>query len=337
MVAAQDATPEATAAATAQTVDLSGIKAYTIQQTTALNQYVDALQKDSQAFYDLANAANFDYNALWQNHQDDVIKTLQAAQQDWINLNPQYESMEGIIAGVPSLQPYDPILDSGVQGQVDLDVTLPNGTVLPKPGNLMALTQETLWGTDPTYIVKMKVDFNGNGTQDFGEVMPDAQYAKGFADSLAMQTASLLKSVQDWQPTQTDVFTALVVNVPTMTDFFNSWKESRFVLGDKATRGDFAVTSRLADIHDNVESWEVMWEGLAPAVTAVDVDRNSVIADELKDLQGYIDNLYQQEQGGKRFTPEQADLFSSEAQARATVIVGQISQVAAELNIQLPQ
>lgn len=307
------------------TADLSAVKDYVVKQSTALKNSSADLAKQGDAFYDLANTVKFDYAALWSSNKSDVVEILQAAQQDWITLNGQYESMEGIVAGVPFLTDFDPILDSGVKGQVNLDVKLLSGKTLAKPGNLMALTQQTLWGTDATFIKDMKADFDGSGTIDFGEAMPDAIYLKGFSDSLAEQTALLYQKAKSWQPTETDVFTALVINVPTMSDFFNSWKESRFVMGDKATRTDFAVTSRLSDIHNNVDSWQVMWQGLSPH-----------IADELGDLKGYIDNLYQQENSGKRFTPEEADLFSSEAQGRATTIVGQITQVAAEINVTLP-
>jgi hypothetical protein len=160
---------------------------------------------------------------------------------------------------------------------------------------------------------------------------------KGYADAMAEQTAALLATAASWEPTPTDVFTALVMNVPTMSDFFNSWKTSRFVMGDQATHNDFAVISRLSDINDNVGSWQVMWDGLSPFVLEHDASRNVQIANGLDDLQAYVDDLFTQEKGGRRFTPEEADLFSSEAQDRATAIVGQIAQIAGELNIQLPQ
>ena len=317
--------------------DLSGVKTFLVGKSTALKKGADALQKDSDSYYALAKEAKFDYAALWKNKKDDVIKAIQAAQKDWIAVSPLYEQMEGIVAGVPVLSKYDPILDAGVKGETDYDVMLPDGKVLSKPGNLFGLLETTLWGTDKDYIVDVRVDFDGNGKQDFGEVMPDANLLKGFADSLADQTGALLGQASTWEPTETDVFTALVTNVPTMEDFFNSWKTSRFVMGDKATHGDFVVISRLSDINDNVGSWQVMWAGLGPTVEKVDAARNKQIGDGLADLKAYVDDLYNQEKGGKRFTPEEADLFSGEAQNRATAIVGQISQVAGELSIQLPE
>ncbi len=315
--------------------DLSGVHTFLVDKSTALKDGADQLKQDSDAFYQLAQAAGFDYAALWQNQQADVIQTVQAAQADWIVISPLYEQMEGIVAGVPSTAQYDTILDAGAAGETGYDLTLPDGTVLPQPGNLFGLLEETLWGTNPNDVIDLSVDFDGSGQQDFGEVMPDANLLKGFADAMAEQSGALLDAATAWEPNQSEVFGALVTNVPTMSDFFNSWKTSRFVMGDQATHEDFAVISRLSDIVDNVGSWQVMWQGLAPAVD--DAARSQQILSGLDDLQAYVADLYAQEQGGKRFTPEEADLFSSEAQDRATAIVGQIAQVAAELNIQLPE
>ena len=68
-----------------------------------------------------------------------------------------------------------------------------------------------------------------------------------------------------------------------------------------------------------------------------DASRNTQIVTGLDDLQDYVAGLLEEENGGRRFTPEEADLFSGEAQDRATAIVGQIAQIAAELSIELPE
>ena len=46
-------------------------------------------------------------------------------------------------------------------------------------------------------------------------------------------------------------------------------------------------------------------------------------------------DVYAQEQAGRRFTAEEADPLGAEAQNRATAITGQITQMAARLNIPL--
>jgi hypothetical protein len=320
-----------------EAADLSGVKTFLVDRATSLKQGADVLQQNADAYYALAQAAGFDYAVLWQNSKDEAVALVQALQNDWMTISPLYEQMEGIVAGVPSTSKYDPILDAGEPGDVPYSVFLPDGNVLAQPGNLFGLLETALWGTDPEAVADVSVDFDGSGTQDFGEALPDANLLKGFADATADQTGALLGQAVVWEPTETDVFTALVMNVPTMSAFFDSWKTSRFVMGDEATHQDFAVISRLSDIKDNVGSWQVMWSGLAPVVADSDAARSQQIVTGLEDLHVYVADLLDQENGGRRFTPEEADLFSSEAQDRATAIVGQIAQIAGEMNIVLPE
>jgi hypothetical protein len=316
--------------------NLDGIKTYLLDKSTKLETSAQDLQKASDAYYELAKAAEFDYKGLWSARKDDVSKALLDAKTAWIAASPLYEQMEGIVAGVPSLVKYDPILDSGVKGEVEFDVTLPDGKVMEKPGNLFGLLETSLWGTNPDF-VQLKADLDGNGKADFGEVLPDANLLKGFADSMSSYSTNLLKSAQDWQPTATDAFTALVIMTPTMSEYFESWKTSRFVLGDKAEHGDFSVISRLSDVKDIVSSLEVIYAGVSPLVAEQSPDQDKQIGQGLTDLRKFAADLFEQEEKGKRFKPEEADFFGTEAQNRATAITGQITQVAALLDIKLPE
>jgi len=56
---------------------------------------------------------------------------------------------------------------------------------------------------------------------------------------------------------------------------------------------------------------------------------------ELDDLIAFVQDLYDREQAGTRFTPEEADQFGSELQDRATALAGEITQAAAVLEIQI--
>ena len=58
-----DATPSETPAA-AQAADLGAIKTFLLEHTERLNTSVELLQRDAQAYYDLAEAADFDYAKL---------------------------------------------------------------------------------------------------------------------------------------------------------------------------------------------------------------------------------------------------------------------------------
>ena len=332
-------TPTATAQSSA---DLSGVKNYLLDHTRALLATGKQIQVQADAYYALAKDANFDYVALWQNRPSDVKTVLLETRRLFIQSNPQYEQMEGIVAGTPSLSQYDVILDAGASAAeggdnvVPFDLKLPDGRVLPKPGHLFFILESALWGTDPDFTVpNLQADLDGNGQIDLGDSLPDANVLKGAADTFVMYVEELNKAAEAWQPTEEEAFGALLANVPTFSDFIDSWKNSRFVLGAQSTQREFVSTSRLSDLTDNVQSWQTIYAGLSPQVRAVDPDADSQIVSSLQNLHDYVANLYAQEQAGKHFTPEEADLLSAEGRDRATSIAGQISQVAAELGISL--
>ena len=96
--------------------------------------------------------------------------------------------------------------------------------------------------------VGAKVDLDGDGRLEFGEVLPDANALKAAADAFVLYGGKLDRSAKAWRPTASDAFTSVVVMVPTMSEYFGQWKVSRFVLGDKAKGDSFNVVSRLSDI-----------------------------------------------------------------------------------------
>jgi len=337
--ASQDSQP--TVGANASSAELAGLKTYVENQTAVLNASITRLQTASDRYYELARSAGFDYSALWSRQSEAALEALSEARAAFLAANPQYEQMEGVVAGVPSLSQFDVILDAGVSGAdgsedaVPFDLTLPDGRVLPRPGNLFEVTEATLWGTDPAYTVPgIQPDYNGNGQVDLGDALPDANVLKGAADAFVQYTLELERAVQAWQPNQAEAFGALIANVPTFTDFMESWKNSRYVMGDTSDSRGFVATSRLSDLSDNILSWQKIYAGLSPTVSASLPEQDSQIQRDLDSLQKYVSDLYHQEsQQGRRFTPEEADLFNAEGQNRATAIAGQIAQVAAQLGV----
>jgi hypothetical protein len=346
--ATQTASPTSTTGGAVATQGIASatasISGYLLDKATALKGHTARLKAASDRYYGLAEGAKFDYATFWGNSKGEVTGIIQEARNAWMEASPAYEQIEGLVAGVPSLSHYDVILDAGSpaaedsENAVAFDLTLPDGRVLPKPGNLFGVTESTLWGTFPSYRVEgVEADYNGNGTRDFGEALPDAQVLKSGADALDSYTGKLLAAAQAWQPAVEDVFTALVVMVPTMNEYFNSWKNSRFVAGDASEQRDFVAISRLADITGILSGLQVVYKGVSPMVRSVDVSRDEVIAQGLEDLRAFVADVHAQEKDGKRFTPEEADILGVEAQNRATAIVGQISQVAAQLNIKVEE
>jgi hypothetical protein len=334
--------PQATPSPSAQ-ADLADLHRYVVTQAGALYASIGELQQASDRYYQLAQASQFDYPDLWASSPAEVQEVLSQARTAFLAANPQYERMEGVVAGVPSLSQFDVILDAGTSGAdgsedaVPFDLILPDGRVLAKPGNLFEVTEATLWGSDPAYtIAGIQPDFNGNGMVDLGEALPDANVLKGAADAFEMYAAQLVTAAQAWQPNSEEAFGALVANVPTFSDFMESWKNSRFVRGEASTERGFVATSRLSDLSDNILSWQKIYAGLSPAVKAVAPDQDAQITYGLASLQQYVSDLYAQEsQQGKQFTPEEADMLNAEGQDRAVALAGQIAQAAAQLGIPL--
>ncbi len=343
-----DASPQTTeipapsaAVTSADNSDLAANKTYLLEKVSELKRQTAELQRASDQYYTLAEATNFDYTALWANKQSELVPLLEAARATWMQASPGYERIEGIVAGVPVLAEYDVILDAGASGAEDpanavpFDLTLADGRVLAKPGNLFGVTESTLWGTETSYTAPVEADFNGDGTIQFGESLADAQVLKASVDIMARYVGELEIAAQQWQPSAEDAFTALVRMIPTMSEYFGSWKSSRFVTGEASTQRDFVAISRLADMQDILSGLQVVYSSVKPMAATVDATQASQIEQQLTDLKAFVADVHSQEQSGKRYTPEEADLLGEEAQNQATAITGQISQIAAQLGIEL--
>jgi Imelysin len=327
----------------ANEADLAGIKTYLLEQTVALKEATEELQVISDDYYTLAKARGFDYAALLETNGTEVAGLVEAGRAAWVKASPLYEGMEGVVAGTPSLAQFDVDLDAGSAAEEDpesavsFDITLPNGDVLEKPGNLFGVTESTLYGTYEAYSSNIQVDLNNNGELEFGEVLPDANVLKGSVDLLAKMSADLDTAANGWTPTESDAFTALAVMVPTMSEYFGSWRDSRFVTGEASTQRDFVAISRLADIQGILGGLQIVHQNVSPLIQSVDPDQDAGIAQGLESLKTFVKGVYDKEQAGKTFTPEEADLLGNEAQNRATAITGQIVQVASQLNITIEE
>jgi hypothetical protein len=322
--------------------DLQPVKEYLLDHTERLEAFTADFEQTVNEYQQLAEGAEYNYPDLFETKGRDVVDALAEAKRLWIEGNPAYERMEGIVAGTPSLARYDVILDAGSSaeedpaGAVPFDLELSDGRTLEQPGNLFSLTEGMLWGTRDEF-TKRQVDLDGDGKQEFGEVLPDAPALAAAAEAFSRYSGELASEAQAWQPSPSDAFTSLVVMVPTMSEYFGQWKESRFVAGNAASSDAFNVVSRLSDIRDILDSLEVVYTGVAPAIAREDAAQSAQTKQELTQLGTFIDRLHAQERGGKRFTPEQAEQLGADAQARGAAIAGQVSQAAASLGVEIEQ
>ena len=263
-------------------------------------------------------------------------------QANWRQANPQYEEAEGVVAGVPELADFDVILDAGSsaaddpESAVPFDLKRPDGKVEKRPGNFFYLTETALWGTEEKFAASgVRPDLDGDGRVEFGEALPEANHLVAASRDFAKYAKELDASSRKWTPNASDVFTALVVMTPTMSEYFGAWKNSRFVAGSDATEASFVGTSRLSDITDILSGLVRVYDNIEPMVADASGGQAAQTERSLTRLRDFAADLRDREAAGERFSAEQADALGSEAQARAEAIAGQVSQAAAKLNVEV--
>jgi hypothetical protein len=331
----------ATTAASADGADLAAIKTYLLGQTAQLKSDTAAISETAQQYDALAARYGYDYAKLLKAERQQVRELVGELQRQFRKANPSYELMEGVVAGVPSLADYDGIIDAGSDGSdpenaVPFSIETKDGRTFKQPGNFFYLLETSAFGTDEQFAAKgVTPDLDGDGKVAFGEALPDAQFLAAMTKDFDTTAAELDASAKTWEPTLGDALTALVVMTPTMSEYFNAWKNSRFVAGADATEKGFAGTSRLQDIADILDGLVLVYGNVQPAVAKADAQQAAQTGEALGDLAAFASRLEQEESGGKRFTAQDADALGTEAQRRAEAIAGQVSQAAGKLDVEL--
>jgi Imelysin len=323
--------------------DLVAIKDYLTAHSAELAEHVTVLREDGEAYYELAESVDFDYERLMKEHGDEVEELLAESKDAFAAANPAYEEMEGIVAGVPRLAQYDVDIDAGAdssdpENAVSFSLELPNGETLKQPGNLFFVTETALYGTNPDFLAKgVKQDVDGDGKESFGEGIPDAEIYVAAVREFDEQAQSLDADAQAFEPTPSDAFTALTIMTPTMSEYFEAWKNSRFIAGEDATELGFVAASRLSDIADILEGLTFTYDEIEPMIAKESPQQAEQTARSLNDLLAYVEELRDREADGHEYSGEEADTLGAEAQRRAEDIAGQVTQAAQRLGIKLQE
>jgi hypothetical protein len=327
--------------AASKSVDLTAVKGYLLEHTAKLKADTVALRTDGERYYTLAKRENFDYVGLLREHRTEVATLVRRSQRRFAAANPAYEQMEGVVAGVPELADFDVIIDAGgdasdPENAVPFSLETPDGRTFKQPGNFNFLVETSLFGTEPKFAAKqVEPDLDGDGTVEFGEALPDANFYVAAVRDFAHNAAELDAAARRWSPNLQDALTALVVMTPTMSEYFEAWKNSRFVGGDQATEKAFVVASRLQDISDILGGLVLIYDNVQPRIASVDAAQARQTGAALKRLHAFAVRLRDQERAGKRFTASDADTLGTDAQSQAKAIAGQISQAADRLDVKL--
>ncbi len=336
-------------AAPAAEADLAAVKAYALEHAQAMKAATEAFRQSAETYYSRVAQVKAEhpdenpYEHIVEEHRQEIADLLAAAKAQWIEASTHYELDEGIVAGVPSLAYYDIWIDAGPPAADAPDealkwqLVLADGRTLDSPGNFFHnLTEPALYGTNEEF-VGLKADLDGDGEVELGEVLPEAEVLLASAQGLDQATAEMLAAIEAWEPTLKDTFGALVTMTPTMNEYFEQWKLSAFVSGENFEEASFVALSRLFDINGILNGLNVAYGNISPVIAAADADLDTQISSGYTDLVAYVGDLYQQEQAGKVFSPEEADLFGTEAQDKATALSGQVSQAAALVGVELTE
>ncbi len=323
---------------------LTAVKSYLTEHSADLVAQTDAMKTAGDAYYDLAKANGFNYAAMLKQDGEAVNAALTDAKNAFVKANPAYEEMEGIVAGIPRTAQYDTDIDAGSdasdpESAVSFNLTLPNGKVMKQPGNLFYLIETSLYGTNDDLTAKgVKPDVNGDGKVAFGEGLPEANVFKASVDELNKQARDLDKDAQEIVITPSDAFTAITVMTPTMSEYFEQWKLSSFVAGEKNSKeAGFVATSRLSDIADILTGIDFTYEEIEPQIAEENADQAEQTAAELGNLLSSAEDLRDREAAGEKFSARQADQLGAEMQARAERIAGQVTQAAKDLDIEIQE
>jgi hypothetical protein len=319
------------------------VKEYLADHTAQLVEKTGRLRQGAEEYHALAESVDFDYGRLLSEHADEVAPIVDSLQADFRAANPAYEEMEGVVAGVPELADFDVIIDAGgdasdPENAVPFSITTDAGRKYEQPGNFFFITETSIFGTEDEFTAKgVEPDLDGDGEVSFGEALPDADFLLAATRDFERTAKELQAAGEAWTPEPADVFTAVVVMTPTMSEYFEAWKNSRFVAGAKATESGFVGASRLEDIASILGGLVVIYDNIEPQIAEEDPAQAEQTGTALADLLAFVEKVRDEEQGGKTFDAEEAETLGTDAQEQAEAIAGQVSQAAGKLGIQLEE
>ena len=156
--------------------------------------------------------------------------------------------MEGVVAGVPELADYDVIIDAGSDAQRSRE----RRPVLDQDaGGQDVQAARQLQLPDRDVDLRHRPEVRGQGRRARPRRRRQGRVRRGGPGRrLLRRRCARLREAREGARRRRDevgsrapedAFTALVVMTPTMSEYFEAWKNSRFVAGDKATEKAFVA------------------------------------------------------------------------------------------------
>ena len=199
--------------------------------------------------------ADFDYAKLLADQARERCSERSRSIQDDLTsqANPAYEQMEGVVAGVPVLADYDVIIDAGGDSR-DPENAVPFSAQDAGRQDVQAARATSSPDRDRAFGHRAEVRRQGRQARPRRRRQGQRSPRRCRTPTSSSPPRDGLRQVREgarrgpprqWQPTLQDAFTAVVVMTPTMSEYFEAWKNSRFIAGDDAEEKGFVAASRL--------------------------------------------------------------------------------------------
>ena len=320
--------------------NVQGVKDYLLGMLSKMDAATDDFAKKSAEYQALIDEKyKGDYAAALKGDRDKILSLVKAMRDDYQAADSfGYERVEGIVAGVDKLSDFDVYLDSGVpKDKASKDTPaapttfkLKNGTVIEGEGcTFTYLVEPTLWGKNKKHIVPVEV--GGDGTHAAKDSLPEADFIAAAGADMDAKMDELVKASKGWEPTAEDCFHAVVTMTPTLSGYFDDWKDSRY---NKEKSGLFTSVSRVSDMQGIMESVSLTYDAVDSSVKPKDAALSKTIKGGFADIMAFIEKVGAREKKGTVTVAEIEELHD-QAQAKADKLVPQVEQAAALVGVKV--
>jgi len=308
----------------------ASVKSYLLEKLEKMKAASEDFVKNSDAYAALVKANGGSLEGAYKaepKEMDMLVTQMQANYKAMDSFG--YETIEGIVAGIPSLSEYDIYLDAGVPASEGPDNVAPvvlalgRGEKIDKQGSLFTyIIEPALWGGDKRWV--SPVD---GGKKE----LPRSEVLVAAAADVNSKIGSLLADAKEWNASVSDCFGAMVVMTPTLSDYFEDWKESRY---SKDKSGRFQAVSRVSDMRGIMGSCQVMYEAVEKSVAEKDKSLAKSVSSGFKGIMSFLDKIENREKQGE-IKGAEIDELATQAKGKTDKLVPQIEQSAAVTGVKI--
>ena len=308
----------------------ASVKSYLLKKLEKVSAAAEDFLKNSEAYAALVAAHGGSVEAAFKADPKELEKLVSRMQENYKSMDSfGYETVEGIVAGVPSMADYDIYLDAGVpasEGPEDVAAVvldLGNGKKIDKQGALFTyIIEPMLWGGDERWVTPV----------DGGKkLLPRPEVLSAAAKDVHKKLGELLADAKAWNASVSDCFGAMVVMTPTLSNYFEDWKESRY---SKEKSGRFQAISRISDMRGIMGSCQVMYDAVEKKVAEKDKSLAKSVDAGFKGIMTFIDKIDAREKAGE-IKGAEIDELATQAKEKTDKLVPQIEQSAAVVGVKL--